>query len=75
MIGQVTSTDEESALQVGQRAPVANLQGLDIVQVLTAASGTRPANLNSAVAALPQPGQEATRAAGGEQLASTGAGG
>ncbi len=75
VIGQVTSTDEESAFKSVNVHPIADLQGLDIVQVLTAARGTRPANLNSAVAALPQPGQEATRAAGGEQVASTGAGG
>ena len=75
VIGQVTSTDEESAFKSVNVHPIADLQGLDIVQVLTAARGTRPANLNSAVAALPQPGQEATRSAGGEQVASTGAGG
>ncbi len=49
--------------------PIANLHDLDIVQVLTAAAGTRPSNLSRLAASLPA-GQSASGAAG-EQLAST----
>jgi cell shape-determining protein MreC len=73
-IGQVTGTDEESAYKAVTVHPLANLHNLDDVEVLTAASGSRPANLSRAVAALP-PGQTSTTEAGGEQLASTGPGG
>jgi rod shape-determining protein MreC len=74
VIGQVGSVNEESAYKSVNVHPVANLHNLDVVQVLTAARGTRPSNLASAVAALP-PGQaSATGTAEGEQLASTGPG-
>jgi rod shape-determining protein MreC len=71
LIGQVTSIDEESAFKSVNVHPIANLQNLDIVQVLTAARGSRPANLRSSLASLPV-GQSPS---GGEQLASTGGGG
>jgi len=74
LIGQVTSVDEESAYKSVNVQPAANLQNLDIVQVLTAARGSRPANLRSAVSALSS-AQAATPSGGGEQLASTGGGG
>jgi rod shape-determining protein MreC len=74
LIGQVTSVDEESAYKSVNVHPIANLQNLDIVQVLTAARGSRPANLRAALASLPV-GQQATEGGGGEQLASTGSGG
>jgi rod shape-determining protein MreC len=75
VIGQVTSTDEESGYKSVNVHPIANLHELDIVQVLTAAAGTQPARLSSLVSSLPagrQSGAE-TNAAG--QLASTGLGG
>ncbi|HEX3511395.1 MAG TPA: rod shape-determining protein MreC [Solirubrobacteraceae bacterium] len=75
-IGQVTSIDEESAYKAVNVHPLANLHNLDTVEVLTAASGSRPANLSRAVAALPAGQTPTTTAAGGgEALASTGSGG
>ena len=73
-IGQVTSENEESAFKSVNVHPLANLHELDDVQVLTAARGSRPSNLSGAVAMLPA-GQTPSTTAGGEQLASTGAGG
>jgi rod shape-determining protein MreC len=73
LIGQVTSVDEESAYKSVNVRPMANLHNLDIVQVLTVGAGTRPSNLSRLAATLPA-GQSSTTA-GGEQLASTGAGG
>jgi rod shape-determining protein MreC len=72
VIGQVTSVNEESAYKSVNVHPVANLHDLDVVQVLTSASGSRPSNLGSLAASLPS-GQSSTAGAGaGEQLASTG---
>ncbi|MGA2320877.1 MAG: rod shape-determining protein MreC [Solirubrobacteraceae bacterium] len=74
-IGQVTSVNEESAYKSVNVHPLANLHNLDVVQVLTAAQGTLPANLSRVAASLP-PAQGAPAGnATGEQLASTGAGG
>lgn len=73
LIGQVTSVEEESAYKSVNVAPAANLQGLDILEVLTAARGSRPANLQSAVATLPTP-PSGTGSSAGEALASTGGG-
>jgi rod shape-determining protein MreC len=72
MIGQVTSINEESGYKSVNVRPMANLHDLDIVQVLTAAPGTRTSTISSLAASLPS-GQAASPA--GEQLASTGAGG
>jgi rod shape-determining protein MreC len=72
-IGQVTSIDEESAFKSVNVRPIANLHNLDIVQVLTAGAGTRPANLSRLAARFPA-GQPASASPGGEQLASTGVG-
>jgi rod shape-determining protein MreC len=69
-IGQVTSTNEESAYRSVNVHPLANLHNLDVVQVLTAARGSLPANLSRVTAALPA-GQQGSS---GEQLASTGGG-
>jgi rod shape-determining protein MreC len=69
-IGQVTSINEESAYRSVNVHPLANLHNLDVVQVLTAARGSLPANLGRLAASLP-PGQ---RGSSGEQLASTGGG-
>jgi rod shape-determining protein MreC len=71
-IGQVTSVNEESAYKSVNVRPFANLHNLDVVQVLTAAAGSLPANLNHLAASLPA-GQGPS--ASGEQLAATRAGG
>jgi rod shape-determining protein MreC len=74
VIGQVSSANEESGYTSVNVRPIANLHNLDVVQVLTAGRGTRPAKLSGAIAALP-PGQSSpTGTAAGEQLASTGGG-
>jgi rod shape-determining protein MreC len=70
-IGQVTSVNEESAYKSVNVHPLANLHNLDVVQVLTAASGTLPSNLSHLAVSLPA-GQSAG-VASGERLASTGA--
>jgi len=71
-IGQVTSFNEESAYKSVNVRPLANLHALDIVQVLTAAAGTRAANTTQLAASLPA-GQSSVPT--GEQLASTQVGG
>jgi rod shape-determining protein MreC len=71
LIGQVTSVNEESAYKSVNVHPIANLHNLDVVQVLTAASGSLPANLSRIAASLPA-GQSANGGTG-EALASTGA--
>ena len=69
-IGQVTSTNEESAYKSVNVHPVANLHDLDVVQVLTARPGSLPSNVSQAVVSLPA-GAGAAAGADGEQLAST----
>jgi rod shape-determining protein MreC len=73
-IGQVTSVNEESAFKSVNVHPIADLHNLDIVQVLTAAAGSKAVNLSGLVASLPA-GPSPSGAGGGEQLASTGASG
>jgi len=69
-IGQVTSVNEESAYRSVNVHPLADLHNLDVVQVLTAGTGSLPANISRLAASLP-PGQHvAAVAAGGEALAS-----
>jgi rod shape-determining protein MreC len=75
VIGQVTSTDEESGYKAVNVHPVANLHELDIVQVLTAAAGTEPARLSSLVSSLPSGRQAGSETGTAGQLASTGIGG
>ena len=76
LIGQVTSVNEESALQVGQRAPRrSNLHNLDIVQVLTAGAGHARRQHREPGRAACRPASGAWRRSGAEQLASTGSGG
>ncbi len=71
-IGQVTSTDEESAYEAVNVHPLANLRNLDVVQVLTAGAGALPTRLSSLTTSLPAGHQaEAENGATG-QLASTG---
>jgi rod shape-determining protein MreC len=72
LIGQVTSVNEESAYKSVNVHPIANLHNLDVVQVLTAASGSLPANLGRIAASLPA-GQSPNGGATGGALASTGA--
>jgi len=70
LIGQVTSTNEESAYKSVNVRPAANLHNLDIVQVLTAAQGTLPANISRLTVSLPV--GQGTSGGPGEQVASTG---
>jgi len=74
-IGQVTSTEEESAYESVNVHPLANLRNLDVVQVLTAAAGSQPARLSSLVSSLPTGGHPGTETGTAGQLASTGVGG
>jgi rod shape-determining protein MreC len=74
LIGEVISSTEESGYESVNVRPAANLHDLDIVEVLTAAAGSRAANLTSLSTALPA-GQTPSTQVNGEQLASTGAGG
>ena len=74
-IGQVTSVNEESPYKSVNVHPLADLHNLDVVQVLTSAQGSLPANLSRLAALLP-PGQGAGAAGvSSEQLASAGSGG
>jgi rod shape-determining protein MreC len=72
-IGEVTSVNSESAYRSVNVHPLANLHNLDVVQVLTAARGSVPANLARLARNLP-PGVGANPSAG-ETLASVGGGG
>jgi rod shape-determining protein MreC len=71
-IGQVTSVNEESPYRSVNVHPLADLHNLDVVQVLTSASGSLPSSITRLTTDLPA-GQQA--APSGEQLASTGSGG
>jgi rod shape-determining protein MreC len=73
MIGQVISGSEENGYESVNVRPIANLHDLDIVQVLTSAAGSQPANLSRLAASLPAGQTSATTT--GEQLASTQVGG
>jgi rod shape-determining protein MreC len=66
-IGQVTKVNEESAFRSVDVHPLANLHGLDVVQVLTAGSGSRPASVGRLAASLP-PGAPSALGAGAEGL-------
>jgi rod shape-determining protein MreC len=68
LIGQITSVNEETGFKSVNVHPLANLQDLDIVQVLTAGAGTQPLNLSRLAASLPS---AQSGGATGEQLAST----
>ena len=74
LIGQITSVNEESAYKSVDVRPATNLHNLDVVQVLTAARGTLPANLSRLATSLPVGQSTTSGGAAGEQLASTGAG-
>jgi rod shape-determining protein MreC len=73
-IGEVTSANSESAYRSVNVHPLANLHNLDVVQVLTAARGSLPANLSRLAAILPA-GQSLPGSASGERLATVGGGG
>ncbi len=73
VIGQVSSVNEESAYKSVNVRPAANLHNLDIVQVLSAPSSSRASSLARLAASLPA--GQTSAGGGGEQLASTGAGG
>jgi rod shape-determining protein MreC len=75
VIGQVTSSNEESAYTSVNVHPVANLHELDTVQVLTAAAGSQPARLTSSLSSLPSTQQPGVEPGGAGQLASTEVGG
>jgi rod shape-determining protein MreC len=51
-IGQVISTSEQSGFKSVEVSPLADLHGLDVVQVLTYRSGSRPESLNGVAASL-----------------------
>jgi rod shape-determining protein MreC len=75
-IGQVSAVSEEAPYKTVEVRPLANLHGLEAVQVLTDPPGSAPAQASSAAAAL-SPGQSSESAGGTVegQLASTGGGG
>jgi rod shape-determining protein MreC len=75
VIGQVTSTGEESGYESVNVRPIANLHELDIVQVLTSVVGSQPAQLSSLVSNLPAGRQSGAGTGAAGQLASTGLGG
>jgi rod shape-determining protein MreC len=70
VIGQVYSTNEESAYTSVNVHPAANLHELDTVQVLTAVAGSQPQRLSSSVSSLPSTQQSTAEPVAG-QLAST----
>jgi rod shape-determining protein MreC len=80
-IGQVSYVGEEAPYKSVEIHPLANLRGLETVQVLTAVPGSTPARLAKVAAELPaqrssEPGStEAGGAGGGGTLASAGGGG
>jgi hypothetical protein len=67
--------NEESAYRSVNVHPLANLHNLDVVQVLTAASGSLPASLGRLTASLPPGAQSSTGGSAGEALAASGSGG
>ncbi len=75
-IGRVSVVGEEAPYKTVEVSPLANLHGLETVQVLTDTQGSAPAQASSVAAALP-PGQSSESAGGSVegQLASTGSGG
>ncbi len=74
-IGEVTSVNEESAYKDVHVRPIADLENLDTVQVLTFTPGSAAARLTSLVSSLPAGKSTTGEALAGEQLASTGASG
>jgi rod shape-determining protein MreC len=75
LIGQATSVNEETGFKSVNVRPVANLQNLDVVQVLTSSSGSRASSLASLASALPAGQNPPGGQASGEQYAASGSGG
>jgi rod shape-determining protein MreC len=75
LIGQVTSVNEETGFKSVNVRPVANLQNLDVVQVLTSGAGSRPSTLASLTSQLPAGQNQQGGEIGAEQYASSGSGG
>jgi rod shape-determining protein MreC len=76
-IGQVTSVQEEGPYKAVNVHPLAELHGLETVQVLTYTSGSAPARASRLAASMP-PGESSGLRGGGAsegQLASIGTGG
>jgi rod shape-determining protein MreC len=73
-VGQVTSVNEESAYRSVNVHPLVDLHNLDVVQVLTAAQGSTPANVSRLAARLPAGQAPTPGVAGASALASTGTG-
>jgi rod shape-determining protein MreC len=75
-IGQVSSVSEEAPYKTVEVSPLANLHGLETVQVLTDTPGSAPAQASSVAATL-LAGQSSEPSGGAVegQLASTGGGG
>lgn len=72
-IGQVTSEDEQSPFKSVDVSPLANLHNLDVVQVLTHASGSRAAGLSRLASTLtPSPRASSEVEAQGGQVAAAG---
>jgi rod shape-determining protein MreC len=75
-IGTVTSINEQSPYRSVNVSPLVDLHNLDVVQVLTYASGSRVAGLTRLAATLTPPNQPSPEEeAQAGQLASTGGGG
>jgi rod shape-determining protein MreC len=74
-IGRVTSVNEQSGFKSVEVSPLADLHGLDVVQVLTHSSGSRAATLGSVAAGLTPAHQPSAEEEGqGGQLAQAGGG-
>jgi rod shape-determining protein MreC len=74
-IGQVSSVGEEAPYKTVEIHPLANLRGLETVQVLTDTQGSAPAQVSNADAALPpEQSAESESGVGAGQLASAGSG-
>jgi rod shape-determining protein MreC len=74
-VGQVTSVNSSSPYKSVNVHPLADLHNLEVVQVLTAASGSRPSQINSLSASLPAAGTQGSSSSSGQALASTESGG
>jgi rod shape-determining protein MreC len=72
-IGQVSDVGEEAPYKSVEIHPLANLHGLETVQVLTAPEGSAPARAQRVNAELPS--EPSSEAGAGGQLASAGSGG
>jgi rod shape-determining protein MreC len=75
-IGLVTSENEQSPFKSVNVSPLADLHNLDVVQVLTSATGSRPATLSTLTERLaPGRGAGAEEAKGGQAASTEEAGG